>query len=262
MGATNPCCMHPYQPPLSGAWRESVVLAYIDEPPFAKPGPDNAAVGCDVKLAVTVLRAIGVQRVDTHLTTFAELIPGVAARRWDIKVPLFVTAERSKAVAFSRPVWALRDGFIVAAGNPKGLRSYHGVARSANAQLGIITGQVQHQAALQAGVLPSQIQQFQTQPAAVHALRAGLIDAYASTALGNRTFVLGLGDPGLEAVALESGAPGAEMPPPVGAFSFALADTELRERFDACLAHYLGSPSHRERMGAYGLSAAEIDPVL
>ena len=254
--------MNPYQPPSNEAWRESVVLAYIDEPPFAKPEPKNGAVGCDVELAFTVLRAIGVKRVETCLTTFAELIPGVAARRWDINVPLFVTAERGKTVAFSRPVWALHDGFVVVAGNPKGLRSYRSLVQATDAQLGVITGQVQHHAALQAGVLPGQIRQFETQHIAVEALRAGLIDAYASTALGNRTLVRELGDPALQAVALEDDAPTIEKSPPVGAFSFAPADVELRERFDAYLAQYLGSPSHRERMAAYGLSASEIDPIL
>jgi polar amino acid transport system substrate-binding protein len=254
--------MNPYQPPSNEAWRESVVLAYIDEPPFAKPDLKIGAIGCDVELALTVLGAIGVKRVETHLTTFAELIPGVAARRWDMNVPLFVTAERSRTVAFSRPVWALRDGFIVVAGNPKGLQSYRSVVQATDAQLGVITGQVQHHAALQAGVLPSQIRQFETQHLAVDALRAGLIDAYASTALGNRTFVREFGDPMLQAVALESDAPAIETSPPVGAFSFAPADVELRERFDAYLEQYLGSPLHRERMAAYGLSESEIDPIL
>lgn len=215
-----------------------------------------------MELAFTALRAIGVERVETCLTTFAELIPGVAARRWDINVPLFVTAERSKTVAFSRPVWALRDGFIVAAGNPKGLRSYRSVAQAPDARLGVITGQVQHHAALQAGVLPRQIHQFETQHVAVEALRAGLIDAYVSTAVGNRTFVRERGDPGLQAVVLESDALTNEASPPVGAFSFALADAGLRERFDAYLEDYLGSPLHRERMAAHGLSASEIDPIL
>ena len=254
--------MNPYRPHPEKPWRDCVVLAYIDEPPFAKPDAEAGAAGCDVDLAITVLKTIGVKRVETCLTTFAELIPGVAAHRWDINVPLFVTAERSKVVAFSRPVWALHDGFIVMAGNPGGLKSYRAVASALGARLGVITGQVQHLAALDAGVLPDQIHQFETQHVAVDALRMGQIDAYVSTALGNRTFVRELGDRRLQAVALENDAPAIKRPPPVGAFSFALGNTELRERFDTCLEQYLGSPAHRERMAVYGLAETEIDPIL
>lgn len=240
--------MQPRRSPLHDAWRERVVLAYIDEPPFAQPGGQAGAAGCDVELALTVLAAIGVRRVETRLTTFAELIPGVAAGRWDMNVPLFVTAQRSRVVAFSRPVWALRDGFIVDAGNPQ----------APGARLGVVSGQVQHDTALRAGVPPGRVREFETQRAALAALRAGEIHAYASTALGNRAFVGGLGDPALQAVELEGEASTA----PVGAFSFALADTELRGRFDAFLVRHLGSPAHRESMAAHGLSASEIDPVL
>jgi len=254
--------MNPYRPHPEKRWRNCVVLAYIDEPPFAKPDTESGAAGCDVELAVTVLQAIGVKRVETCLTSFAELIPGVASRRWDINVPLFVTAERSKVVAFSRPVWALHDGFIVMAGNPKGFKSYRAIAQASGARLGVITGQVQHLAALDAGVLPDRIHQFETQHVAVDALRMGQIDAYASTALGNRTFVRELGDRRLQAVALESDLTTIERAPPVGAFSFALGDTELRERFDTYLEQYLGSPIHRERMAVYGIAETEIDPVL
>ncbi len=160
--------MQPRRSPLHDAWRERVVLAYIDEPPFAQPG------------------------------------------------------------------------------GPAGAR------------LGVVSGQVQHDTALRAGVPPGRVREFETQRAALAALRAGEIHAYASTALGNRAFVGGLGDPALQAVELEGEASTA----PVGAFSFALADTELRGRFDAFLVRHLGSPAHRESMAAHGLSASEIDPVL
>jgi polar amino acid transport system substrate-binding protein len=50
--------------------------------------------------------------------------------------------------------------------------------------------------------------------------------------------------------------------PPKGAFSFSKANVELRREFDLHLRKYLGSPDHRNRMGRYGLTATEIDPVV
>lgn len=81
-----------------------VVFAYLDEPPFCWPGADGAAQGCDGELVTAALQALGITRFEQRLTTFAELLPGLAHRRWTITTPLFVTAERQRLVDFSRPV--------------------------------------------------------------------------------------------------------------------------------------------------------------
>nr|WP_230957925.1 hypothetical protein [Burkholderia diffusa] len=44
---------------------------------------------------------MGVTRIEQYLATFSELAPGIATGCRDMNVPLFVTAERAKMVAFS-----------------------------------------------------------------------------------------------------------------------------------------------------------------
>ncbi len=78
-----------------------VTIAYIEEPPFGWTEPDSTPTGADIDLADAVLRAIGVARIEHHLTSFSELLPGVEAGRWDMNVPLFVTRERANMVAFA-----------------------------------------------------------------------------------------------------------------------------------------------------------------
>ena len=118
-----------------------------------------------------------------------------------MNVPIFVTPECAKEVAFSTPVWALGDGFLVHLGNPKALVNYKSPAARGDARLGIIAGQVQFDSAKSAGVGDGQIVVFRNQPEAVAALVAGKIDAFAGTAVGNRAAVDGY--PALEAVAHE-----------------------------------------------------------
>jgi polar amino acid transport system substrate-binding protein len=248
------------RPRSSVPWQRRVVLAYIDEPPFAKPASDGRASGCDVELARTVLHAIGVLEVDFCLTTFAELIPGVAVGRWTINAPLFVTPQRAACVAFSRPVWALDDGFIVAAGNPKRIDSYRTIAAQ-GFRLGVVAGQVQRDSAVRAGVSTDHIWEFATQQAAIEALLAGRIDAYTSASLGNRIFVRELENPRLLAVEAHHVQASRGGGLPVGAYSFAHHNIELRQKFDEYLAIYLGSRAHRELMAAFGLSECEIDPI-
>lgn len=239
------------------AWQERVVFACIDEPPFAAPARGGGAVGCDVELALTALQSIGVQQVELHLTTFAELLPGVANGRWTVNTPLFVTPERQRQVAFSRPVWALCDGLVVRRDAVYTFTGYHALAAQ-GARLGVVSGQVQHQTALRAGVAADRVRTFATQAAVIDALLAGEIDAYASTAVGNRTLVRQLAHDALCAVAVTP----VPQPIPVGAFSFAHESAALRQHFDAFLASYLGSAAHRQQMKAHGLSASEIDPVV
>jgi polar amino acid transport system substrate-binding protein len=238
-----------------------VVLAYIEEPPFGWTNPDQSATGADIELADSVLRAIGVTHVEHRLTTFAELLPGVQSGRWDMNVPLFVTAERIAKVAFSMPVWAIGDGFLVRSGNPKALYSYESIAQRPDARLGVIAGQVQHGSAQAKGVGDAQILRFEQQAQAVAALESGEIDAYASTALGNRIVAERIGLTRVEAFAHESTL-GDGKRAPVGAFSFRKENRALVDAVNRQLRVHLGSAEHRQSMARFGLSEREIDPVL
>ncbi|MGG1947754.1 transporter substrate-binding domain-containing protein [Trinickia sp. NRRL B-1857] len=239
----------------------NVTLAYIEEPPFGWTGEHRVATGADVELAETVLHAIGVTRIEYRLTTFGELLPGVREGRWDMNVPLFVTAERSEAVAFSVPVWGIGDGLLVRSGNPKALDGYAAVAALDDARLGIIAGQVQHDVAKAAGVRDDQVLIFEEQREALDALRSGVIDAYASTALGNRIVAdrIGLGQ--FDAVACRP-VTGTAPSTPLGAFSFSKSSRGLLDAVNTQLRAYVGSPDHLARMAKYGLGEDEIEPAL
>lgn len=234
-----------------------VKVAYIEEPPFYWTDENGTVTGSDIALAEVVLRAIGVTSIEYVPTSFAEFLPGVSEGRWDMNVPIFVSPEREKLAAFSVPVWALADGFIVPAGNPKGLTSYQSLAARADARLGTISGTVQIESAKQAGVAESRIVTFKDQPEAMKALLAGKIDAFVGTAVGNRE--LARAYEGVETVDHDLGKGGRA---PVGAFSFKKENQDLLNAVNAELKKYLGSPDHRARISKFGLTDTEIDSVL
>ena len=235
----------------------SIRVAYVEEPPFYWTADDGSASGADVELARVVLAAVGEPSVEFVPTSFEELLSGVHSGRWDMNVPIFVTPEREERVDFSVPVWSLGDGLIVRRGNPRALTSYTAVSADAAARLGLIPGQVQFEAARVAGVSPQQIVTFSNQPDALDALLAGTIDAFAATAVGNSE-VVATGQT-LEAVPfVQPGVTGSA----VGAFSFAKENDLLRQSVNRGLRRYLGSRDHRDRMATFGLTSAEIDPVL
>ncbi|WP_071336301.1 transporter substrate-binding domain-containing protein [Burkholderia contaminans] len=239
-----------------------VTIAYIEEPPFGWTEADGTATGADVDLADAVLRAIGVTRIEHRLTTFSELLPGVEAGHWDMNVPLFVTPERANIVAFSVPVWGIGDGFLVRTGNPKTLNSYVSLAKRPEARLGVIAGQVQHESARTSGVSEDQIAIFEQQADAIEAVLSGAIDAYASTALGNRIVAYRIGGSMLEAVEHEPQTNGTQQKLPLGAFSFSRRNSSLLNAVNGQLRSYLGSEEHRARMARFGLTNNEIDSAL
>ncbi|HEV8390628.1 MAG TPA: transporter substrate-binding domain-containing protein [Dongiaceae bacterium] len=236
----------------------SIIFAYLDEPPFCAPGAGGNPIGCDVEVAFEVLRAIGVDRIETRLVTFAELLPGVAGGAWQINTPLFITEERAGLVDFSRPVWSLADGLMVRAGKAELLDSYAVLAAEPDARLVVVADQVQEQRALAAGLSPRRILRVATQAEAVKAVLENRADAYASVAMAHRGYLKA--QPNSELRVVDFGAGGGATA--LGAYSFSKSNQDLRRAFDDVLGRYLGSPEHRAIMQRYGFAAADIDRVL
>ena len=234
-----------------------VRIAYVEEPPYYWTADNKSATGADIELAEVILKAIGVTTIEHQLTSFDQLLSGVQEERWDMNVPIFVTPERSKLVAFSKPVWAIGDGFVISSGNPKALDGYKAVALRSGSRLGIIPGQIQHAAAKRAGVNENQIVLFQNQPEAVAALISGKIDAFAGTSVGSRAIADEHNE--LAAIALTVGT---DSVTPVGAYSFSKKNEQLLSAVNGQLQKYLGSADHIQRMAKYGITRAEIDGAI
>lgn len=234
-----------------------VRIAYIEELPFYGNDENQNPKGSDIELTKVVLHAIGILDIEFHFTTFEQLLKGVQDGRWDMNVPIFVTDERAKEVAFSLPVWTLGDGFLLQKGNPKAIFSYEDIALKAEIKLGIIPGQIQFNSAKTAGVNDNQIVFFDNQPDAIDGLLTGKIDAFAATAVGNREVVKAKKQ--LDEVPLKN-LNGTKSP--MGAFSFNKNNEELINSVNKQLRVYLGSEDHRNRMAKYGIMNSEIDSIV
>ncbi|MGY4474841.1 polar amino acid transport system substrate-binding protein [Bradyrhizobium sp. USDA 3364] len=241
--------------------QDKFVFAYIEEPPFAAT-VNGLPAGSDVDVARVVLARMGIKDVELKKVEFAELIPGVAASRWKMNTALFVTPLRCKTVAYSNPIWALVDGMIVRAGNPKHITSY-ATAASSGAKLGVVRGTVQIATAKAAGVPADRIVEFGAQEGVLAAIKDRRVDAYPNSALGHRALLASLKDPDLALAQpfeppMENGRPKAGF----GAFSFNRTDGAFIAKFNAELARFLGSDEHRALLAKYGFGPDEISPAL
>jgi polar amino acid transport system substrate-binding protein len=225
-------------------WRERLVFAYLQEPPFCYRDDDDVVGGCDVELARAVATMAGGGAFQPVEAEFAQLLPGLLDQRWIMTTGLFVTDERRRRVDFSRPIWALHDGLLVRAANPRGIAGYGSLALDGSAVLGVIVDQVQHATAVRLGVPTDRIRLLKTQDEAARAVAKGDVDAYASVATAHRGYLAHRRDAGLAVVDV----PVAEQPPAFGAFAFSRESDNLRDAIDDALDSYLGSPAHRALM--------------
>lgn len=234
-------------------------FAYLIEPPFNYREADGRLIGCDVELARTVLQAAGLPPFQAVETTFAQLLPGLAAGRWQMTTGLFVTEQRQRLVNFSRPIWALADGLLVAQGNPLGLDGYRSIARTPHCRLAVVRDQIQQRTAQEGFAIPAaRIQLYDGYAEAAQAVLDGQVDAYASVARAHTAFVAQNPAAQVETVVVAT----TEKPPAFGAFAFAKHDDALRQEVDAVLARLLGSTEHQLLLKRFGFTDQEIDLVV
>lgn len=233
-------------------------FAFLQEPPFCFTDALGRAGGCDTQLASKICQMLELADFSPIETEFAELLPGVANGRWDMTTGLFISDERRKLVGFTRPIWSLPDGLMVAKDDPLGLEGYRSLARHPSALLAVISDQIQHQTALHNGVPPERVRTFATQAEAANAVAIGAVQAYASVAMAHRGYIARRPGALLDVVDV----PASEKQPAAGAFALAKSNAALSQRIDSCLADVLGSPWHRKMMSEYGFSDDDIDRLL
>lgn len=233
-------------------------FAYLIEPPFNYVDATGHVTGCDVELARYVMAQLGIADFETVETEFAELLPGVGDGRWRMTTGLFGTEERRKSALFSRPIWALPDGLLVAGGNQMGLNGYRSVADNSDIRLAVIRDQFQHCSAIEFGVSADRIMIFETYTEAAQAVCEGAADAYASVGRAHGGFIEQNPEWDLELILV----PNSEKPPAFGSFAFGLNDTNLRNEVDAVLSQFLGTDAHRNMVASFGISTAEVDMVV
>lgn len=208
------------------------------------------------EVARVIFERLGVPRLDAVTSQFGALIPGLRAGRFDvIAAGMYITPERCRRVAFSRPTYRIGEAFIVRRGNPLDLHSYADVAADDDAILGVVNGTIELQYAQATGVPEDRIVILNDNVSALSAVRTGQIDAFAGTQLTVRSLLAKT-----EGEALEEAEPFAQ---PVidgeevwgyGAFAFRERDRGLRRAFDRELGRFLGTEAHLELVRPFGFT--------
>ncbi len=245
-----------------GTWerlQESGVvrIGYANEAPYGYIDSSTGEItGEAPQIARVVLKRMGVDRIEPVVTEFGSLIPGLKAGRFDIiAAGMYITPQRAQEIDFSNPTYAIGEAFIVSAGNPLALHGFEDVARHETARIGVMGGSVEHGYARKLGVPEARIVVLPDYPSAIEALKTDRVDAVAATILTASDLLrkadsteIELADPFTDPVIDGETVKG------YGAFGFRRDDDELRQRFNAQLADFIGSPEHLELVRPFGFS--------
>jgi polar amino acid transport system substrate-binding protein len=233
---------------------EPIRIGFANELPFAYPGQNGEPLGFVNALTLGVLEKMGYTDVEPVQTDWGGLIPGLQAGRFDVITGgMNILAARCENVAFSDPIARIGDGFLVLAGNPKGLGNYADI-KEQGAVMVTGAGYSNIQAARDAGVEDGNIMQVPGPTEILAAVRAGRADAGAGTYFTMRQLADSAGGE------LDVSDPDAM---PEASFNwagigFSKDDQDFVDAFNAALADYLGSEEMLAAVAEYGYGEATL----
>jgi len=147
---------------------------FLNYPPFGSRDEQNNPIGYDVDVANEMAKALGVKAEIVEVTSPGARIPTVVTGSADVVVANFaVTLERAKSIMYTTPPY-VKDGQALIVGAASGIT---GVNDTKLNSVGVTTGST-GDLTITALRPEMNIQRFDTSPAALQAVKQGLVDAY------------------------------------------------------------------------------------
>lgn len=180
---------------------KSVTIGIANEKPYGYVETDGKITGAIVEVIRVALAPYGVTDLQSVVTNFDTLIPGLNAGRFDIiGAGMYVKPKRCEAIAFTNPLTQAGGAFGAKKGNPKNLHSLKDVAKDPTAKIGTQTGTSQVDEIKQAGINPDQVVLFSKDTESIAGLQAGRVDVIYYPDLEINNLITTTADPNLERV--------------------------------------------------------------
>ncbi|WP_342723831.1 ectoine/hydroxyectoine ABC transporter substrate-binding protein EhuB [Bradyrhizobium sp. B097] len=227
----------------------SIRIGYSNAIPPAYKSADGRVTGEDVEIARSIAKKLGINKVDSILTEWGSIVPGLKAERIDLTMAMYITPKRCEQIAFSDPIYRLGEAMLVPQGNPKSIKDLSTFAENKDLKLAVVTGAVEVDYAKIAGIDQSQLLVLRDNTSLLAAVQSGRADAGAL--------------PAIQLIEMAKKVTGIEVTPqyfevagkPVegyGAFGFRKEDRDLLEAFNQELKTFLGSSEHLAIVTPFG----------
>ncbi len=234
---------------------QPIRIGFSNIPIWGYPGENGEAKGFVNAIALGILAKMGYTNVETSVTDWGGLIPGLQANRYDIITGgLYILNSRCENINFSEPITTTGDAFLVPTGNPKNLNNYQDVLAQGDTILAMYAGANTVEAAHKEGLGDSQLMQLPGPAETLAAMKSGRADAAALTYF--------------EAVDFAAQSEGKfEVTDPdalpewtknwVGV-GFRFEDEDFMKEFNAALAGYVGTEEMLEAVKEYGYAEVNV----
>lgn len=244
--------------------QQPLIAGIANEQPYGYIGPDGKATGANIEVLRAVLKPLGITKIDTPIVDFGALVPGLAAKRFDvIGAGLFINPARCQVIGFSNPVTRSGGAFIVKKDNPLKLHSLKDVAANKQARLGTQNGTNQIQEAKDSGIANDKVVLFDKDTEALAALKANRIDAVYFPDAEIISLLKKDGDATVERALPFEQIPDAQGKPGYNYHAFGLPrnDPEFINAFNTQLAKLRASGELLKILEKYGYTANELPPA-
>jgi polar amino acid transport system substrate-binding protein len=230
------------------------------EEPFGYADSGGAVTGAQPEVARAALATIGIGGLEAVQVTFDKLIPGLLSEQYDmITAGMTITPSRCAQVAFSRPDFVAPPAFLVPEGNPRGIATFGGVARSGQ-RLGVIASSSEKDYALAAGVAGDRIAEYSGQTTLFRAVARGDVPVGALTALSLEGELRRNPGSGLVVTRPVDPVVNGRTITPASAFALRPQDADLLAAFDGALGELHASGDWLRVTSPFGFTADNEPP--
>lgn len=208
----------------------TVTIGFANEEPYAYE-EDGELKGAAVDIAAAVFSELGIDNMDSQLSNFDALIPGLQADQYDVVTAgMAITPDRCEQAAFGEPEMVYGEGLVVQAGNPLNIQSYQDIADNPDIRVSVMSGATEVGYLESVGVSDDQITTADDIPATFSAIQADRADVTTATEMTLRMAVETAGDD-LEFVD-NFEQPDIEGVPSYGAAAFSQDNSDLRDAYN------------------------------
>lgn len=234
---------------------EPIRIGFSNIPVWGYPDEKGDPKGFVNEIALGILAKMGHTDIETSVTDWGGLIPGLQANRYDlITGGLYILGSRCENINFSEPIVVTGDAFLVPAGNPKNLNNYKDVLAQGDAVLTMYAGSNTVEAARKEGLDDAQIMQLPGPAEVLAAMRSGRADAAALTYFEAADFA-GQSDGKFEITDPDALPDWTKNWVGVG---FRFEDEDFMNEFNAALAEYVGSEEMLAVVKEYGVTEVNV----
>lgn len=235
-------------------------IGYAVEAPYSYLLADGTVTGESPEIARYVVNKLGIRKIEWKLMEFGLLIPELEAHKIDVIASgMFINSDRARQIAFSNPTFHVREGLLVAKGNPRNITSYQQVLTDPGIRIAVISGSVEESMFRQAGFDADKL-------IPVPDALTGKIAVETNVAEG-----LALSTPTLQWMVLQEKTGKTEaltnLPQTIfkdsckngyGGFGFRKDENQLINAWNDILKSYIGTREHVHLVSKFGFTTAEL----